>query len=155
MMAIWRLGKPDALLHHSDQGSQYTSEQFQRLMTANAVTCSMSRSGNVSDNAAMGSYFSSLKTERIGRKTYRTRNHPKANVFDYVEHFYHPTRWHWTLGCLSPLDLEKQAHVAYLCVYGTGSGPHLDALSLDYLSGSYGLRLKMSDAASKVVEGFT
>ena len=72
MMAIWRRGKPDALLHHSDQGSQYTSEQFQRLMADNGVTCSMSRPGNVWDNAAMKSFFSSLKTERIARKTYRT-----------------------------------------------------------------------------------
>ena len=80
MMAIWRRGKPDALLHHSDQGSQYTSEQFQRLMADNGVTCSMSRSGNVWDNAAMESFFSSMKTERIGRKTYRTRNHAKADV---------------------------------------------------------------------------
>lgn len=56
MMAIWRRGKPDALLHHSDQGSQYTSEQFQRLMADNGVTCSMSRSGNVWDNAAMESF---------------------------------------------------------------------------------------------------
>jgi len=82
MMAIWRRGKPDALLHHSDQGSQYMSEQFQRLMADNSVTCSMSRSGNVSDNAAMKSFFSSMKTERIGRKAYRTRNHAKADVFD-------------------------------------------------------------------------
>jgi putative transposase len=67
-MAIWRRGKPDALLHHSDRGSQYTSEQFQRLMTGNGIICSMSRSGNVWDNAAMESFFSSLKTERIARK---------------------------------------------------------------------------------------
>jgi len=63
-MAIWRRGKPDALLHHSDQSSQYTSEQFQRLMADNGVTCSMSRSSNVWENAAMESFFSSLKTER-------------------------------------------------------------------------------------------
>ena len=73
VMAIWRRGKPDALLHHSDQGSQYTSEQFQRLMADNGVTCSMSRSGNVWDNAAMESFISSMKTERIARKTYRTQ----------------------------------------------------------------------------------
>lgn len=64
IMAIWRRGKPDALLHHSDQGSQYTSEQFQRLMADYGITCLMSRSGNVWDNAAMESFFSSLKTER-------------------------------------------------------------------------------------------
>jgi putative transposase len=69
VMAIWRRGKPDALLHHSDQGSQYSSEQFQRLMTDNGITCSMSRSGNVWGNVPMESFISSLKTERIARKT--------------------------------------------------------------------------------------
>lgn len=112
VMAIWRRGKPDALLHHSDQGSQYTSEQFQRLMADNGVTCSMSRSGNVWDNAAMESFFSSLKTERIARKTYRTRDHARQDVFDYIERFYNPTRGHSTLGYLSSMDFEKQAHVA-------------------------------------------
>src|SRR5476651_2173448 len=81
VMAIWRRGKPDALLHHSDRGSQYTSEQFQRLMADNGVVCSMSRSGNVWDNAAMESFFSSLKTERTARRMYRTRDDAKADVF--------------------------------------------------------------------------
>jgi putative transposase len=112
VMAIWRRGKPYALLHHSDQGSQSTSEQFQRLMTDNGVTCSMSRSGNVWDNAAMESFFSSLKTERIARKTYRTRDHARAEVFDYIERFYNPTRRHSTLGYLSPMDFERQTVVA-------------------------------------------
>ena len=112
IMAIWRRGKPDALLYHSDQGSQYTSEQFQRLMADNGVTCSMSRSGNVWDNAAMESFFSSLKTERVARKIYRTRNHAKAEVFDYIERFYNPTRRHSTVGYLSPMDFERRAAVA-------------------------------------------
>ncbi|SMC94688.1 Integrase core domain-containing protein [Novosphingobium sp. B1] len=112
IMAIWRRGKPDALLHHSDQGSQYTSEQFQRLMADNGVTCSMSRSGNVWDNAAMESFFSSLKTERIGKKVYRTRAQAKADVFDNVECFYNPTRRHSTLGYISPIDFERNAGVA-------------------------------------------
>src|ERR1700723_2471047 len=72
LMAVWRRGKPKELLHHSDQGSQYTSEQFQRLMADSGIVCSMSRSGNVWDNAAMESFFSSLKTERTASKTYRT-----------------------------------------------------------------------------------
>jgi putative transposase len=63
ILALWRRGKPVALLHHSDQGSQYTSGQFQRLLAENGVTCSMNRSGNVWDNAAMESFFSSLKIE--------------------------------------------------------------------------------------------
>lgn len=112
IMAIWRRGKPDALLHHSDQGSQYTSEQFQRLMADNGVSCSMSRSGNVWDNAAMESFFSSLKTERIGKKVYRTRAQAKADVFDYIECFYNPTRRHSTLGYFSPIDFEIEAGVA-------------------------------------------
>jgi putative transposase len=82
VMAIWRRGKPDALLHHSDRGSQYTSEQFQSLMADHGVVCSMSRSGNVWDNAAMESFFSSLKTERTARRLYRTRDEAKADVFD-------------------------------------------------------------------------
>ncbi len=81
MMAIWRRGRPQELLHHSDQGSQYTSETFQRLMADNGVTCSMSRSGNVWDNATAESFFSSLKIERVKRKVYRTRDQARADVF--------------------------------------------------------------------------
>ncbi|MGC4411321.1 IS3 family transposase (plasmid) [Rhizobium rosettiformans] len=112
IMAIWRRGKPDALLHHSDQGSQYTSEQFQRLMADHGITCSMSRSGNVWDNAAMESFFSSLKTERTARKVYRTRDDAKADVFDYIERFYNPKRRHSTLGYLSPMEFENKVGLA-------------------------------------------
>ena len=112
IMAIWRRGKPDSLLHHSDQGSQYTSEQFQRLMADHGITCSMSRSGNVWDNAAMESFFSSLKTERTARKVYRTRDEARADVFDYIERFYNPRRRHSTLGYLSPVEFEEQAMLA-------------------------------------------
>jgi len=112
IMAIWRRGKPDALLHHSDQGSQYASEQFQRLLADHGVTCSMSRAGNVWDNAAMESFFSSLKIERTARKTYRTRDEAKADVFDYIERFYNPKRRHSTLGYLSPMEFEMQARLA-------------------------------------------
>jgi putative transposase len=112
MMAIWRRGKPDALLHHSDRGSQYTSEQFQRLMTDQGVVCSMSRSGNVWDNAAMESFFSSLKTERTARKTYRTRDEARADVFDYIECFYNVKRRHSTIGYMSPMEFELKAGFA-------------------------------------------
>jgi putative transposase len=112
VMAIWRRGKPDALLHHSDQGSQYTSEQFQRLMGDNGITCSMSRSGNVWDNAAMESFFSSLKTERTARKVYRTRDAARADVFDYIERFYNVVRRHSTLGYVSPAEYEQNARLA-------------------------------------------
>ncbi len=109
IMAMWRRGRPKELLHHSDQGSQYTSEPFQRLMADHGITCSMSRSGNVWDNAAMESFFSSLKTERIKRKTYRTRKQARADVFDYIECFYNPKRRHSTIGYLSPITFEERA----------------------------------------------
>ncbi|MGO9700280.1 MAG: IS3 family transposase [Xanthobacteraceae bacterium] len=112
VMAIWRRGKPDTLLHHSDRGSQYSSEQFQKLMADHGVVCSMSRSGNVWDNAAMESFFSSLKTERTARKTYRTRDEAKADVFDYIECFYNPKRRHSTIGYLSPVEFEMKAGLA-------------------------------------------
>ena len=112
VMAIWRRGKPDALLHHSDRGSQYTSEQFQRLVADHGVVCSMSRSGNVWDNAAMESFFSSLKTERTARKLYRSRDQAKADVFDYIERFYNPKRRHSTIGYMSPMEFERQAGLA-------------------------------------------
>lgn len=112
IMAIWRRGKPDALLHHSDQGSQYASEQFQKLMADNGVQCSMSRSGNVWDNAAMESFFSSLKIERIRGKVYRTRDEARAEVFDYIERFYNAVRRHSTIGYLSPVEFERKVGLA-------------------------------------------
>lgn len=112
LMAVWRRGKPDALMHHSDRGSQYASEQFQRLMADSGIVCSMSRSGNVWDNAAMESFFSSLKTERTERKNYRTRNEARADVFDYIERFYNAVRRHSTIGYLSPVEFERKVGLA-------------------------------------------
>jgi putative transposase len=111
VMAIWRRGKPDALLHHSDRGSQYVSEQFQRLLADAGVSCSMSRAGNVWDNSAMESFFSSLKTERVRRKVYRTRDQARADVFDYIERFYNPKRRHSTIGYVSPAEFERMAEL--------------------------------------------
>ena len=112
LMTVWRRGKPDALLHHSDQGSQYTSEQFQRLTADHGIVCSMSRSGNVWDNAAMERFFSSLKTERTEGKTYRTRDEARADVFDYIERFYNTIRRHSTIGYLSPVEFERKVGLA-------------------------------------------
>jgi putative transposase len=100
------------LLHHSDQGSQYSREQFQRLMVDSGIVCSMSRSCDVWDNAAMESFFSPLKTERMARKNYRTRNAAKAVVFDYIERFYNATRRHSTTGCVSPVEFERELSLA-------------------------------------------
>jgi putative transposase len=69
-------------------------------------------SGNCWDNAAMGSFFSSLKTERTARKTYRTRDDARADVFDYIERFYNPKRRHSTIGYMSPMAFEMRAGLA-------------------------------------------
>ena len=93
-------------------GSRYTSEQFQRLMADNGVDCSMSRSGNVWDNAAMESFFSSMKTERIGRNVYRTRRRQGGRVRPYRERFYNTIRRHSTIGYLSPVEFERKVELA-------------------------------------------
>lgn len=109
IMAVWRRGRPTSLLHHSDQGSQYQSEAFQRLLAVLGIVCSMSRSGDVWDNSAMESFFSSLKTERVNRRVYASRDEARADVFDYVERFYNRRRQHSTLGYLSPAAFEDAA----------------------------------------------
>jgi putative transposase len=95
-----------AVLHHSDHGSQYCSEAFQRLLADQGIICSMSRAGNVWDNAAVERFISSMKTERLSRKIYRTRDDARADVFDYIERFYNPHRRHSTLGYESPIAFE-------------------------------------------------
>ena len=95
------------MLRRPVESTQYSSEQFQKLLADHGVTCSMSRSGNVWDNAAMESFFSSLKTERTARKVYRTRDQARADVFDYIERFYNPRRRHSTIGYLSPMEFER------------------------------------------------
>ena len=100
---MWRRGKPDSLLHHSDQGSQYTSAHFQSLLTEQGISCSMSRAGEVWDNSAMESFISTLKTERSARKVYRTRSEARSEVFEYIERFCNPTRRYSTLGYVSPV----------------------------------------------------
>ena len=108
VMAVWRRSPPASLLHHSDQGSQYTSEPFQRLLSELGVTCSMSRSGNVWDNSVMESFFSTLKTERVHRRLYRSRSQARQDIFDYIERFYNPRRRHSTLGNSSPVEFERK-----------------------------------------------
>jgi putative transposase len=112
MTAIWRRGTPFSLLHHSDRGSQYTSERFQDLLDELGIQCSMSRSGNCWDNAVVESFFASMKTERTDHRRYATRDEAKADVFDYIERFYNPKRRHSTLGYVSPIEFENMAATA-------------------------------------------
>jgi putative transposase len=123
VMAVWRRGKPEALLHHSDQGSQYASEQFQRLLADHGITCSMSRAGDVWDNSAMESFFSSLKIERVNRRVYATRNEAKADVFDYVERFYNPRRRHSTHGVTGSGAIQFAFASFMSCARAAMNGP--------------------------------
>lgn len=102
IMAVWRRRRPQQLLRHSDQGSQYTSEHFQRLLTEQGIVCRMSCAGEVWDNSAIESFVSSLKTERTARKVYRSRKQARSDLFDYIERFYKPT-----LGYISPIKFEE------------------------------------------------
>jgi putative transposase len=111
-MAVWRRAPRATLLHHSDQGSQYASESFQRLLRDLGVTCSMSRSGNVWDNSVIECFFSTLKTERVARRSYATRDAARADILDYIERFYNPIRRHSTLGNVSPVAFEQGVKVA-------------------------------------------
>lgn len=97
---------PDVgLLHHSDQGSTYASEDYRRLLDTHGIVCSMSRRGNCYDNAAMESWFSTVKFE-LG-ETFESIAQAKQQLFDYIEIFYNQRRRHSTLDYVSPADFEK------------------------------------------------
>jgi putative transposase len=87
IIAIWRRRPDPELLHHSDQGSQYTCEQFQKLLADHGIECSMSRLGECHDNAVMESYFSRMKDDRVSRQRYRTRDEARADTFGCSWHF--------------------------------------------------------------------
>ncbi|WP_221893206.1 IS3 family transposase, partial [Klebsiella pneumoniae] len=107
LMAVWR-GKPsENVIVHSDQGSQYGSDDWQRFCRANNLAPSMSRRGNCWDNAVAESFFSSLKKERIRKRIYKTRDMARADIFDYIEVFYNRNRRHSHLGGVSPEAFEK------------------------------------------------
>ena len=110
--AIWRRRPRQELIIHSDQGSQYGSDDWMRFCKAHGLTPSMSRRGNCYDNAVAESFFSSLKKERIRKKIYATRDDARADVFDYIEVFYNRTRRHSHLGQVSPYDFEASSKPA-------------------------------------------
>ena len=105
-MAIKRRCPEAGLLHHSDQGCTYASEDYQRWLTAHGITCSMSRRGNCYDNAVMESFFSTVKFE-LGEH-FESCGEAKMQLFDYIEVFYNQRRRHSTLGQISPAAFERQ-----------------------------------------------
>lgn len=107
IMAVWRRRPKHRVMIHSDQGSQYGSDDWLRFLKANNLEPSMSRRGNCWDNAVAESFFSSLKKERIKKRIYKTRDLARADVFDYIESFYNRTRRHSHLGGVSPEAFER------------------------------------------------
>lgn len=108
LMAVWRRKPAQQVLVHSDQGSQYTSGEWQSFLDANNLKSSISRRGNCHDNAVAESFFQLLKRERIRRRIYKTRREAKEDIFNYIEMFYNSTRKHGTNGLLSPRQYEDQ-----------------------------------------------
>jgi transposase InsO family protein len=106
-MALRRRTPKAGLLHHSDQGSTYASEDYQRLLTAHGITCSMSRRGNCHDNAPAESWFSTLKFE-VG-EDFESYAAAKEALFDYIEIFYNQRRRHSALDYMSPAEFERRA----------------------------------------------
>jgi len=108
LMAMWRRNPQNKVMVHSDQGSQYTSHDWQSFLKDNGLEGSMSRRCNCHDNAVAESFFQLLKRERIKRKTYSTRENARSDVFDYMEMFYNVRRRHGFNNLLSPVEYEKQ-----------------------------------------------
>jgi transposase InsO family protein len=111
-MALTRR-KPNAgLIHHSDRGCQYASEDQRGILTDHRILGSMSRRGNCLDNAPVESFFGTLKTERVHRRRYQTRSQAKRDLFQYIEVWYNRKRLHSGLGYMSPVEFEAEHHTS-------------------------------------------
>jgi transposase InsO family protein len=110
-MALFRRGFPKGVIIHSDRGSQYCAKRYQRLITSNGLLCSMSRKGCCYDNAAMESFFHSLKVELVHRESYTTRVVARQSIFEYIEIYYNRQRRHSAIGNQIPMmfELKKAA----------------------------------------------
>ncbi|EKN3529065.1 IS3 family transposase [Yersinia enterocolitica] len=108
LMAVWRRNPQKQVLVHSDQGSQYTSHEWQSFLKSHGLEGSMSRRGNCHDNAVAESFFQLLKRERIKKKSYGTREEARSDIFDYIEMFYNSKRRHGSSDQMSPTEYENQ-----------------------------------------------
>ena len=116
-MAIGSRRPEGILIHHSDRGSQYTSDDFREKLLKHGIECSMSARGNCYDNAVVESFFGLLKREWVNRVRYRTRAEASADVFEYIECFYNRKRRHGYLGNISPAEFEKRTSGRYETVH--------------------------------------
>ena len=108
LMAVWRRSPKTQVMVHSDQGSQYTSYDWQNFLREHGLEGSMSRRGNCHDNAVAESFFQLLKRERVRRHVYATREEARSDVFDYIEMFYNTRRRHGFNNQLSPVEYDEQ-----------------------------------------------
>ena len=106
-MAVWRRKPAPGLVHHSDQGVQYTALSFGQRLKEVGITPSMGRSGSALDNAMAESFVSTLKAELVSRMEFPTRQAAKSAIFEYLETFYNTLRLHSALGYRSPADFEE------------------------------------------------
>ena len=116
LMALWRRNPKSKVLIHSDQGSQYTSHEWQTFLKHHNLESSMSRRGNCHDNAVAESFFQLLKRERIKKKIYASRTEARSDIFEYIEMFYNTKRRHGSNGQRSTLDYEKKKKKMVTCV---------------------------------------
>jgi len=111
-MALQHRDVQPGLIHHSDQGSQYTDGEYQQLLKDWEIQASMNGVGTWYDNAPVESFFATLKTERVHHHIYRTRDEARADIFYYIEAFYNRRRVHSSLGNISPMSYEQLYHQA-------------------------------------------
>ena len=116
-MAIEARRPAGHLIHHSDRGAQYTSDDFREELARHGIECSMSAAANCSDNAVVESFFGALKRERVNRVRYRTRDEARADLFEYIEVFYNRKRRHGYLGNVSPADFEERSAGSFQTVH--------------------------------------
>jgi putative transposase len=111
-MALWQRRPAAGLVHHSDRGVQYAAGEYQRVLAAQGLVCSMSRKGDCWDNAVAESFFSTLEWELIGQADWHTRAEARRAIFDYIEVWYNRQRRHSSLGYRSPAEYEQ--HLALM-----------------------------------------
>ena len=107
-MALSRRAAPDQLILHSDRGCQYASAEFRNALQQQGALASMSRKANCYDNAAMESFWSTLKLELVYRRQFATHAQARAEIFSFIELFYNPKRLHSSLNYLSPVNFENK-----------------------------------------------
>ncbi|MCW5783577.1 MAG: IS3 family transposase [Nitrospirales bacterium] len=110
LMAVWQKKGPQAVILHSDRGTQYTSQEFQAFLQAHGIVSSMSGVGNCYDNAVAESFFGLLKRERVHRRRYPTRAEARADIFDYIERFYNHQRSHSFTQGVAPRKFVERYH---------------------------------------------